>query len=102
MATETSAGGSLACPRCGKPATELSIKIRKCTRCGCTLAMASPQTKLWDENAMLRLALVALAQRMWSAPKVEITREDLERAATANATVTTDGREARVVVRFGA
>ena len=101
MATETNAGGSLACPRCGKPATDLSIKIRKCTRCGCTLAMASPQTKLWDENAMLRLALVALWLRLGRGPHVEISREDLERAANANATVTTDGREARVVVRFG-
>lgn len=114
MATEkTNAGGNLACPRCGKPATDLSIKIRKCTKCGCTLVAANPNVKLWDENTLLRLAVVALAQKLgialhnarWQAGRpnnVEIlTTEDLEHAAASEASVTTDGREARVVVRFG-
>lgn len=130
MATETNAGGSLACPRCGKPATDLSIKIRKCTRCGCTLAVSVPAPRRdpdphpdwknppnfsnWDAEAMLRLAVISLSQKLGIAlcnarkraglrNDIEIiTTEDLKHAAAANAVVTMDVSGTRVVVRFGA
>lgn len=114
MSDETKTpAGSLACPRCGKPATELSVRMRKCTRCGCTLAMAPSQPRLSDENALLRLALVSMVQRYAVAVdpararagigplrELDLTDEDLSNAAASTGIVLTNGNECRVRVSF--
>lgn len=109
----TTSGGNLACPRCGKMATDLSLRMRKCTRCSCTLAMAPSQPKLADENALLRLALVAVVQRYALAVnqarnragvgilrELDITDADLSYAAASTGIVLTNESECRVRVSF--
>lgn len=101
MTTENpTTGSSLAYPRCLKAVTDLSLRIRKCTSCGCTLTMAIRSEKLWDEAALLRLAIVAICQRFSQSGTIELLEDDLARAAASDASVSTDGRAVRVRVRF--